>query len=391
MEKKASASTWIYWTILIIITLAGFYGLSVRLTGGMTVTGLTSIVNWGLWISLYIFFIGVSAGAFLLSTLIYVFGVKKYEKAGKIAVFTALLALLGGLGFVSIDLGHIERFFFAFISPSVTSVLTFVIYFYMAYVVLLVLELVFLLRKKKSETAVKRDRKIVRNLGIVGIFLALAVHGGTGTIFAVVKAQPYWFSGLFPVIFIISAMASGSALIAFIYAFFGKKDKDHASITKGIAKFAIWFLIIDLSFIFIEFFISFYSKVPEGLGVLGALFTGSNWWIFWIIQILIGVVIPFIILFSALGRSPKWIGTASLLIVIGVLGVRWNIVVPPLTVSSFSEIAEVISDPRLVTEYVPSLIEWLSSIGIIGFIIILFSLGYRWLPLVRSIEEKRGV
>ncbi len=391
MEKKASISYWIYWAILIVVTLIGFWALGVRFTAGLRVTELTSIVNWGLWISAYIFFIGISAGAFLLSTLVYVFGVKRYEKTGKIAVFTALLALLAGLGFVSIDLGQMGRFFYIFVSPSATSVLTYVIYFYLAYIVLLVVELILLLRKKVSQAMVEKDRKVVKILGIIGIPTALIVHGGTGAVFAVTKAQHYWFSGLFPLVFIISALASGGALIAFIYAFFGKKDADHASITSGIARIAVWFLIFDLSLILLEFLTTLYGQVPEGSLVLGEMLTGSNWWIFWIIQILIGVIIPLAIIFSPARRSPKWIGAASLLIVIGILGVRWNIVVPQLSVPSFPGITEAVSDPRLSTAYIPSLIEWLSSLGIVGFIIILFSLGYRWLPLVKSIEERRNL
>ena len=129
MEKKASVSYWIYWVILIAVTLVGFSALGVRLIEGLRSTSLNSIVSWGLWVSIYIFLIGISAGSFLLSTLIYVFGFKQFEKTGKIAVFTALLSLLAGLGFIGIDLGHIERFFYIFISPNPTSVLTYVIFF----------------------------------------------------------------------------------------------------------------------------------------------------------------------------------------------------------------------------------------------------------------------
>lgn len=391
MEKKASVSYRIYWVILIAVTLVGFSALGVRLIEGLRSTGLNSIVTWGLWVSIYIFLIGISAGSFLLSTLVYVFGFKRFEKTGKIAVFTALLSLLAGLGFVAIDLGHIERFFQIFISPSPTSVLTYVIYFYIFYAVLLVVELWLLMRKKVSPSVVERDKKVVKILGIIGIPTAIIIPGSTGSVFAVVKAQPYWFTPLFPLIFIISALASGCALIAFIYAFWGKKDEDHASVTKGIAKIAAFFLIFDVVLIFLEFFITIYGKIPEGTNVLDVLFSGPNWWIFWIIQILIGLIIPLIIIFSRTGRSPVWVGIASLLIVIGVLAVRWNIVVPELSVPNFEGITNAFQDSRLSTGYVPTIIEWGSSIGIIGFIMIIFSLGYRKLSLINKTEEKRSL
>jgi len=387
MEKKATLSYWVYMGILIIITLIGVYALGVRLVEGLGISNINSIVTWGLWISFYIFFIGISAGAFLLSTLVYVFGFKQYEKTGKIAVFTALLALLAGLGFVSIDLGHIERFYYVFISPSATSVLTWVIYCYIGYVALLIVELVLLMRKKTSPGRIEGDRKAVKILGIIGIPTALIVHGGTGAVFAVTKGQEYWFSGLFPLIFIISALASGGALIAALYAFLGKKDPKHAATTSGIAKIAAWFLIFDLALIFLEFLVTRYGGVQAGLKVLENIIAGSNWWIFWIIQILLGVIIPLIIIFSPAGRSPKWVGAAAIMIVIGVIGVRWNIVVPQLSVPSIEGITEVFSDSRFTTDYVPSLIEWGSSLGILGILTIVFSLGYRRLPLVNSREK----
>ena len=78
MEKKASVSYWIYWVILIAVTLVGFSALGVRLIEGLRSTSLNSIVSWGLWVSIYIFLIGISAGSFLLSTLIYVFGSRQF-------------------------------------------------------------------------------------------------------------------------------------------------------------------------------------------------------------------------------------------------------------------------------------------------------------------------
>ena len=387
MEKKASTSYKVYMGILIVITIIGIYAIVARLVGGLEISNLNSIVTWGLWISFYIFFIGVSAGAFLLSSLVYVFGFKQFEKTGKIAVFTALIALLTGLGFVSLDLGHMERFFYVFVSPSATSVLTWVIYFYVGYIVLLIVELVLILRKKTSPGRIEGDRKAIKILGIIGIPTALIVHGGTGAVFAVTKGQEYWFSGLFPLIFIISALASGGALIAALYAFLGKKDSKHAATTSAIAKIAAWFLIFDLALIFLEFLVTRYGGIPDGLKVLETIIAGPNWWIFWIIQILIGVIIPLIIILSSIGRSPKWAGAAAILIVIGVIGVRWNIVVPQLSVPSFEGITEAFSDSRYTTDYAPSLLEWGSSLGVIGIMTIVFSLGYRRLPLVNSGEK----
>ncbi len=76
---------------------------------GLKVTSMTSVLPWGLWVSLYIYFIGLSAGSFLLSTLVYVFGMARYEKVGRMALYSVLLVLYVGVIFILIDLGRMER------------------------------------------------------------------------------------------------------------------------------------------------------------------------------------------------------------------------------------------------------------------------------------------
>ncbi|MEK6614624.1 MAG: oxidoreductase, partial [Bacteroidota bacterium] len=59
------------YAILGIITLIGLYAVFIRFRDGLIVTNLTQHVPWGFWVGFYIYFIGLSAGAFLLSSLIY--------------------------------------------------------------------------------------------------------------------------------------------------------------------------------------------------------------------------------------------------------------------------------------------------------------------------------
>ena len=64
-----------YWIILVSMLLVGLGFLGYRYSAGLLTTNMGSIVSWGLWISFSILFIGLSAGSFLLSTLISVFNV----------------------------------------------------------------------------------------------------------------------------------------------------------------------------------------------------------------------------------------------------------------------------------------------------------------------------
>jgi len=346
-----------YWTLLSVVALVGLAAIALRVVQGMSVTNLTSLIPWGLWVAFYIYFIGLSAGSFLISTMIYVFGLKRFEPIGRIALFSAFVALSTGLVFILLDLGHMERFWTVFFNRSSTSVLEWEIHFYNLYLAILLSELWLLMRrdlirrgaqpglvgrvcrllafgsKDLSNESAEKDMRMVKILGALGVPVAIGVHGGTGAIFAVVKARPYWYTGLFPLIFIVSALASGGALLTFLYAYFGRKDEQHASLVAALGKMVGGFLALDLVFMGSELLVGFYGGIPDHVAVYRAMMFGPFWYVFWVGQLGLGALIPLTLIFNKrTGSVPGWVGAASALIVLGVVGVRLNIVIPPFTV-----------------------------------------------------------
>ncbi len=96
----------------------GLVGVFWRLTSGHEQAGYGSYIPWGLWVAGYVYFIGLSAGAFLISALVYVAGVKHLERIGKLALFTALITLFMALVTIWLDLGHMERSWEVFVYPQ---------------------------------------------------------------------------------------------------------------------------------------------------------------------------------------------------------------------------------------------------------------------------------
>ncbi|MBI2237134.1 MAG: polysulfide reductase NrfD, partial [Actinobacteria bacterium] len=245
----------LYYAVMTILSVAGLAALGIRLAEGLKATALTSAVSWGLWVALYIYFIGLSAGSFLLSSMVYVFGMHRFERVGRVALLSAFFSLGGALVFIWIDLGHPWRFWHALVYPHFGSVMAIEIWLYLVYIALILVELWVLMREDLGRMAVeatgtrrvaarvlslgyrapadaaalghdrRRERHWVRILGIVGVPIAIAVHGGTGGICGVVGARSYWFGGIFPIIFLVSAMASGAALVTFLHAFFGDRHE----------------------------------------------------------------------------------------------------------------------------------------------------------------------
>ncbi len=405
-----------YWAVLLVLMVVGLGFLGYRYAVGLQTTALGSVISWGLWISLYILFIGLSAGSFLLSTLIYVFNVKRYERIGRMALYSAALCLIIGMLMVLADLGHPERFWKVFTNLAYTSILWYEIMFYMLYIIIIVVELYFLSRidlialregstgikrnlytvlsmgsQRLDETSKARDMRLVKTLGLIGIPTAIAVHGGTGAVFAVVKAVPYWHSPLVPIAFIISAIASGAGLLLFFYAFFSRPAPDDKQFLSSLGKLAVGLIALDWLPIMFEFLVDLYGGIPDKVASVMGVIAGPNWWVFWVFQVGIGLLIPIVLVSSSrTNKSRLWLGATGAFIVLGIVGVRLNLVIGALYGASEARLeglADAFFSPRLLASYSPNAVEWLSSIGILALFMVLFTLGMKLLPLQGGTED----
>lgn len=399
----------LWMTFLVVAMIVGGAAIAYRLIEGLAVTNLNNFVPWGAWVAFYIFFVGLSAGAFLLSTLIFVFGMVQYEKVGRFALFTALICMVVALMFIALDLGRIERATNAMTNWNVMSVLSWEVRFYLIYMVLLATELWFAMRKDLnvlgkagnsfknklasfltlgsndiSDIAIKKDHRWMKILGIIGIPVAIiGVHGGTGTLFAAVVAQPYWASPLFPIIFVVSALVSGTALLLAMYVIQRKaRGLDvELEMIQGLAMLMIGFLAIDLTLEFYEFLVAGLNNKPEKMAILSVMFTGPYAWSFWGVQLFLGAVVPiFIVANKRFRNSVTALTVAAISIVIGIIGVRFNIVVPTQIIHQLKELMP-------YGYYAPNLVEWLSSVGVVAIGLFLYSIGAKLLPLEVNDEE----
>lgn len=270
------------------------------------------------------------------------------------ALFTAVVCMMVALIFVLMDLGRPERMMNAMVYWNVLSVLAWEIHFYVVYITLLVVELYIAMREdlvrlrsletlrgkvarlltfknsKITEETKKRDHKWMKILGIIGIPLAiLGVHGGTGALFAVVSARSAWNSGVFPIIFVVSAMVSGTALLLAIYIIKTKVTKQpiDKKMVISLAQMMIAFLFIDLLLQFYDYLVGVYSLSSDSLQAMAIQMGGPYSWSFWGVQMGLGALIPILlILYKKTGTNIHWILTAAILVVIGIIGVRFNIV-----------------------------------------------------------------
>ncbi|CEP69274.1 NrfD family [Moorella glycerini] len=384
------------WLFVVAALVVGGIGLYQRLAFGHAAAGYSSPIPWGLWVATYIFLIGLSAGAFLLSTLVYVFRIKEIESLGRLALLTALATLIAALVTIWLDLGQMGRFWRVFASPNFHSAMAWMVWLYTAYFLLLLAELFFALRgdliANPSQEMSARDKRILKILGIIGIPLAVTFHGGVGTLFAVVQARPYWNTSLFPILFLVSALSSGSALLTFVVAFVwpDKTSQKFKGALKFLARVVVGLLLIDLLFELAEFIVGTYATAPAHSLPYHLILFGRNWWVFWLVHLLIGAVIP-IVLLTGKNPSANRIGWGALLIVLGFLGVRYNIVIPGLEVPLFPTLPKAYIEAKLNYIYAPTLNEWLVTLFTIALGTAIFLLGIAILPVtkVQALPGKR--
>jgi molybdopterin-containing oxidoreductase family membrane subunit len=386
-----------------LLVAGGAYAAYLRLTQGMASTNLTSIVPWGAWVAFYIYFVGLSAGAFLVSTLANVFDVGKMHRIDRDALFAAIISMAVALLFVWIDLGRMDRMYYPFIWRQFTSALSWEVHAYVAYIGILVTELYFSMRIDLARLATELegpraklyelltlgrtdtgdasrafDTRWLKRAGMVGIPLAIfTVHGGTGVLFAVSKARPYWNSGLFPVIFIISALLSGTALVMMLYVLRTRLfdgERVDADLLEQLAQLLIAFIVIDVALTAVEGLIAFSSLHPHEVETWLIVLFGEMSWSFWWFMVGCSWVFPMVLLSKrSWRRSPPIMTLAGLLVVIGVVAVRFNIVIPAQILPVMEGLPH--------GSYFPTLVEWATSIGIIGVGLLLFTIGAELLPL----------
>lgn len=365
----------LWYGFLLLVLAIGAWPVLNRLINGVAVTDLTSQMPWGAWVAFYIYFVGLSAGAFLLSSLIYVFGMHQFEKIGRAALLSAIVSMGVALAFIGLDLGRVDRALITLVYFHWTSPLSWEVRFYTMYVVLLTAELVFALMLQRRTMAPAKAHTWMRILGIVGVPLAIfGVHGGTGTIFAVVKARGMWFGGLFPIVFVVSAVVSGTALVMAIHYWQarGAGKRPDTKLMQQLSVVLIGAIFVDLGLMFYEFIVPILSFEHHDKSIMAIMALGPYAWSFWLFQIGF-LVAALVICMSPLKRSAGWLVTAAMLVVVGILGVRFNIVVPPLVPP--------VIEGYPVNDYFPTLTEWLVCAFLCAGGALAYSLVSEWQPI----------
>jgi molybdopterin-containing oxidoreductase family membrane subunit len=311
----------------------------------------------------------------MLSTLDLLFHIKTFRGTGRIAQWIALISLAAALLSIWLDLGHMERIWKVYLQGSLSSVMAQMVWGYTLFGLLLLASLVLSIRNPQSG--------LLRALLILGLPLSLFVSGAVGALLGVEASRMFWHVGLLPVQFPVFSLASGAAAMLVAIGLFGRRDDSNRSDQLWILSVLTVFLgFVKLYFLWTDFSQSMYGNVPQNVEAVRAVLFGPYWWSFWIIQILIGTLLPILILVQPrLARSSGWAGWMGALVLVGFAVARANIVFPALTVPELEALTTSFTGPHLTYNYFPSLMEWAVTLGISGMAVLAFLIGSDRLPL----------
>ncbi len=358
----------------ILLAVLGLVALGVRFATGHRLAAYGSYVVWGLWVAMYLFFAGVAAGSFMVASLDLLFRVDTFKGTGRIALWTAITSLGGGLLSIWVDLGHLGRIWKVFLEPHFGSVMTQMVWGYSIFGVILVTTLYLAIKKPGSPQ--------LRVAMIVGLAVSIFISGAVGALLGVEASRPFWHVGLLPVQFPFFSATSGVAALLVVIGLLGSPDDPRrASQIRVLGIATDVFAGVKLYFLWAFFSQSLYGNVPENVAAVELLLFGTYWWVFWILQILVGTLIPVAVLAMPRAASGKTAGWMGVLVLLGLAVARVNFVLPALAVPELAALTRAFSGPRLQFTYFPSLLEWGVTLGITGFVMLAFLIGKDRLPL----------
>ncbi len=276
---------------------------------------------FGIFIAVYFYLTGLSAGSFILSTLAYGFGMERYKSLGRVGVVLATVLLIIAPLFLLLHIGVPHRAWHLFVYLNFESPITWGSFLLILYPINCIIYGYFMFKEKKKQT---------RLFGLLGIPLAISVHGYTGFILAFGKARALWNTALMPILFLVSAIVSGIALMILVCIvkdrFFSKLKKIDYPLLENLGKMLAWVIVFDLFLVGCDILVLLISH-SEAQEVAHLLLYGSFFPLFLIVENLLGKILPFILLVVPRFRNLVTIIIASLLVIIGIFFMRYVVVV----------------------------------------------------------------
>ncbi|MBW2620212.1 MAG: polysulfide reductase NrfD [Deltaproteobacteria bacterium] len=407
-----SSSKKIGFLITGFLMLAGLLAWIYQFKEGLVLTNMRNSYSWGLYVSGLAFFVGNAAGGLVLSSLIYLFGVKSLKPFAKIGALTAFANVTAAMFSILPDIGQPIRLYNMLLHPNFVSPLVWDVIVLNLYAALSLSYLYILMlpdfKGPLTKIALKVDNpkefseKWAKRLAPFSLVAAIGIHVITAWIFATQGGRDWWNSAVLAPDFIAVAVASGTAIV-FIVALlaYGLKEQ-HKQAYRTMAMIIATALFTHIFFMYNDFIIHAWYGAHEAMETLSITF--KDYGLTHAFEVIAPLVAVILLLNSKIRQSSCAMISSCCLLVFGVFAHRFLLMpgafdkiqlsIEPLglqhTYWAFpiaSGQYDLLMD-TFVTKwhYFPSGIEIAIFLGVLAFMCFLVILAMDRLPIAGEIE-----
>ncbi len=403
--RRLSKGMLIWLTLVTTGLLVGVGAWIRQLVGGLEVTNMRNLSMWGLYITLFMFFVGLSAGGLIITSTGKIFGIGRRKPIIRLAVVEATVAVILAAIMLLPDIGRPDRMlnlfrYPNFRSPLIWDVTIITIYFIVSLIYVWVYTradnaargswLAF--GTGTSDAEARRDERAKTVLAAVGLPAAILLHSITAWIFGLQISRGFWYTAVMAPLFIASALVSGMGLMIVLSLVSRRMGRvsfgDDLAVHLG--KLLATFIAVEAFLVFAETLTAAYPGAGFEADPVARILTGRYAGFFWF-EVIAGLVIPFALLvMPASRRRVPWIGAASTLAVVGIFVHRFTIVLnglsyatvpypPGVPLGTAPETGASSFAQNLF--YYPSWVEWLVALGVVCLGALIFTAATVFLPL----------
>ena len=363
---KGSKKYWLLLLVLVVLHGIGASAFIYQLKKGLTITGMSRDVSWGIYIAQFTFLVGVAASAVMVVLPYYLHNVKEYAKVTILGEFLAVACVSMCLMFILVDLGKPTRMLNVILHPTPNSVLFWDMVVLNGYLFLnIVIGWIVLSAERKEVPPPKWIKPVI----YVSIPWAVSIHTVTAFLYAGLPGRHFWLTAIMAARFLGSAFASGPSLLillCLIVRKFTNFDPGKKAI-QILSKTVLYAMIISIFFVLLELFTAFYSQIPGHTHAFVYQFVGLHghgnlvpWtWAFAILA----VIATLMLLVPSIRHNETTLAIACVLVFISL----WIEKGVTLVITGF------IPNPlEKITEYVPTIPEITITVGVwaTGFLVL---------------------
>ena len=385
-----------------LLMIAGFVAWIYQYKEGLVLTNMRNSYSWGLYVSGLAFFVGNAAGGLVLSSLIYLFGVKSLKPFAKIGALTAFANVTAAMISILPDIGQPIRLYHMLLHPNLNSPLVWDVIVLNLYAVLSLLYLYILMlpdfKGPLTKIALKVDQpkefseKWAKRLAPFSLVAAMGIHVITAWIFATQGGRDWWNSAVLAPDFIAVAVASGTAVVFIVSLLTYGFKNEHQQAYRSMAIIIATAYFVHIFFMYNDFIIHYWYGAHEALETLSITFI--DYGLAHAFEVLAPLAAVILLLNKKIRQSSGAMISSCILLILGVfahrfllmpaafdkiqlsmnpLGLQHNYWAVPISSGRYDPLID-----TFVTKwyYFPSAIEIIIFMGVIGFMcfVVLFAM-----------------